>query len=253
MNIDRLIQLLREFDSYDRLGFAGRPDDSGIRSKGVKRKPDRRLPNFPYDKDVFYGQPNAYDRGSSATGPLERPLTPHDDSNFSLKLLGLDQDEIEEMMGSPILMARGNSNQTGTTVPGVTGWANNPPKNWDDEDDIDSVWTDLDARSHVEEGPLNIDTRPPDIEEVPNSATPDFHLQTDDDLENRFDRIWGREDNMNFVDPKLFGTPDSHVIAPDPWSVISARLSSRGLYGLMPKESAWDRISGMVMKKREIS
>lgn len=237
MKISRLLEIINEFGgSYDRSGFASRPDDSGIRSKGAKRDPVGRMSNFPYDRDVFYGQPNAYDRGSSGGASLHGPLVPKDDSKFSLRILGQD-----EALGSPMHFGISSSPGLGTstTVPGVAGWANDPPKKWDDDD--------------VDEGPLTIDTRVPPTEEVPNFSAPDFRMQTDDDLENRLDRIWGQEDNMNFVDPSLFGQPDSHIIAPDPWSVVNARLSSRGLYGLMPKESAWDRISGMVLVKREIS
>lgn len=242
MKLARLVEMLNELGSAGpmHVGTAGRPDDSGVRGKGAKRPVDRRMDDFPYDRDVSYGQPSAYDRGSSGGSNLHRPLTPKDDSGFSLKLLGLD--DVEESMGSPTFLTRAAQSGAGSSVPGVMiGWANDPPKVWDgDEDD-------------VAEAPLTIDPRPPETEEVPNSKAPDFRMQTDDDLENRLDRIWGREDNLNFVDPKLFANPDSHVIAPDPWSVVNARLSSRGLYGLMPKESAWDRVSGMVLVKRKIT
>lgn len=241
MKLSRLVEMLNEFGSPGQLhvGVSGRADDSGVRGKGAKRPVDRRSDDFPYDRDVSYGQPSAYDRGSSGGSNLHGPLTPKDDSKFSLRLLGLD--DVEEAMGTPTFFARSAQSDIGSVVPGVMiGWANDPPRDWDEGEDID-------------ESPLTIDPRPPDTEEIPNAHTPDFRMQTDDDLENRLDRIWGREDNLNFVDPKLFARPDSHVIAPDPWSVINARLSSRGLYGLMPKESAWDRVSGMVLVKRKIS
>lgn len=228
MKLSLLAEMIVEFGgSYDRSGFGGRPDDSGIRGKGVDRQPDKRLSNFPYDRDVSYGQPAPYDRGSSGGSKLGFSLTPKDDSHFSLSIIGT-KDEIDEILGSPILMSRANSSQLGSSVPGVTGWANNPKKDWDEEDD-------------VLESPLNIDTSPHEEED---SFMMDFYNSTfqDDDVIN------------HLVDPSQFGSADSHVIGPDPWSVVNSRLSSRGLYGLMPKESAWDRISGMVAGgRKEIS
>lgn len=231
MTLSRLFEILAEID-----GLEAAPDNTGVRGQGVVRRPDRRLANFPYDRDVFYGQPSAWDRGSSATGPLNLPLTPKDDSKFSLRIMGMENDgDLAEVLGSPELLSRAYSSDLGTSIPGVhTGWARNPPKDWD-----------------VKEGPLTIDPHPPDTEDSPNPSTPDFRFQTDDDLENRLDRIWGNDDNLNLVDPATFGAANSHIIGPDPWSVVNSRLSSRGLYGLMPKESAWDRMSGSKKKRQD--
>ena len=248
MKLHRLVEILNELDLGGATGFGSRPDNSGIRGKGLERKPNRRLANYPYDRDVTYGEPGAYDRGSSGAGPMTLPFTPKDDSTYSLKLLGIEDrphQEIEDMDDEEIHETGDQTNlgiamkgSGGSTVPGTGIFANNPPRSWE--------------KGPFDESPLNIDTSPPDIEEIPNSAAPDFRMQTDDDLENRINRIFGREDNLNFVDPKKFANPDMHVIAPDPWSVVNTRLSSRGLYGLMPKESAWDRMSGMVLVKRQI-
>lgn len=215
MKITRLLEIIEEDFS-----MAFRPDASGNRKVGANRRPDKRASNYPYDRDVSYGQPAAYDRSSHGNGPMRNPLTPHDTEHFSLSLLDLD-----EILGSPILMVKGTSSQMGSSVPGSGGrWSNNPPKDWDD-DDMD------------EGGPLMIDPRPPDIEEVPNSHYPTFRDETDDDLENRLNRIYGREDNMDFVvDP-----PDTHVMGQDPFSAIVMRRSGRGTFGLIPKESAWDK------------
>lgn len=223
MKISRLVEWLNEFGgSYDRSGFAARPDDSGIRGKGVDREPNKRLPNFPYDRDVSYGQPAPYDRGSSGGSKLGFSLTPRDDSHFSVSIIA-SKDDLDEIMGSPILMARAMSSDLGSSVPGVTGWANNPPKDWDDEGD------------ELDESPLNIDTSPSD-EQYPDVSFYDFQISNGD---------------HEFVSPGEFGSSDSHVIGPDPWSAVNTRLSSRGLYGLMPKESAWDRVSGMVLGGRK--
>jgi len=239
MKVSRLLEILLEFD---RLGFGGHPDDSGIRGKGANRKPDRRLQNFPYDRDIFYGQPTAYDRGSSATGPLSKPLTPKDDLHYSLKLLGIElPDEVEEAMGTPTNFGISGKSNMGSTVPGVgSGWATNPPRSWD-KSDIDD---------EMDEGPLNIDTSPPETEEIPSMQAPDFRFQTDDDLETRLNRIWGKDSNMNFVNPKDFANPDFHLINKDPLGQIMAHLTNRGTFGLMPKESAWDRVTGQSRNKR---
>lgn len=250
MKLSQLIELLQE---YERSTFT-RPDTTGIRGKGTDRQPDRRLANFPYDTDVSYGSPQVYDRGSNGADDrgsngadtLNHPLTPHDDAGFSLRLLGIeDPAEIPEAIGTPSLFAKGNSSQRGGSIPGVgNGWANNPPKDWersqmDDQDEVVNPLT----------GPLTIDPAPPDIETPPSPEAPNFRTTTDDDLENRLNRIWGDDSNMNFVDPAGFGSHDAHQIAPDPWTAINQYLTSRGLYGRMPNESAWDRVSGMVQKK----
>lgn len=242
MTFERLIELLQGMAEDYGSGFAGRPDDSGIRSKGVNRQPDVRLSNFPYDRDVSYGQPATYDRGSGATGPLNNPLTPQDDSTFSLRLLGIeDPAEVEEASGTPSMFGKGGSSNIGSSIPGMGGaWAHDPPREWDESE-------------MEEDSPLTIVTSVPPPEPAPGGGMPDFRGETDDDLENRLNRIWGQEDNLNFVDPNMFGQPDTHMIAHDPWSVINSRLNSRGLYGLMPKESAWDRVTGAGRRKREIS
>ena len=224
MKESTLKELLETIDEYDRLGFAGHPDASGIRGHGLDRRPDRRSDDYPYDRDVSYGQPANYDRGNSATGPLNHPLTPKDDEFFSLSLLGL-----KEVSGSPILFSRGDSSQQGSSVPGASGgWANDPPKDWDENElDLDDVG----------EAQLTIDPAPPDVEAVPVVSV--SRDQTDDDLEGRLDRIWGNNDNTNFVDPPH--NPDIHVVGPDPWGpAINTRFSSRLNFGLIPKESVWE-------------
>jgi len=246
MKMSRLIEMILEFDNPSSFG---RPDTTGIRGKGLDRKQDRRLKNFPYDTDISYGQPNNYDRGSASSDTLNHPLTPKNDREFSLRILGIEDPAQDEAVGTPMSLSRGGSSNIGSSVPGVgTGWANNPARDWDKgplDDELDEDGFMM--------GPMTLDPAPPPIETPPSPEAPNFRATTDDDTENRLDRIWGQEDNLNFVDPKLFGSHDAHVIAPDPWSVFNNRMTSRGLYGLMPKESAWDRISGMTLKKREIS
>lgn len=211
----------------------GRPDASGIRGSGVSRPQVSRLSVFPYDRDVSYGQPAGNDRGTSSSGPSFHGLTPKDTEHFSLSLLDLEE-IVNEFIGAPQLPSKGGTSNAGSAIPGVGGaWSNRPIKSWDPEPEI----TD------------EFDPQIPDPEPVATNFA-SWRDQTDDDLENKLDRVWGREDNTNFVQSSDFGQPDFHIISPDPWSCVNQHLTSRGLYGYLPRESAWDRISGMTSKKR---
>jgi hypothetical protein len=206
---EKIVRLMEVGDLGGHVGFGGRTDNTGIRSKGVDRKPDRRLKDFPYDRDITYGNPGKKDRGSSvSTMHRGAPITPKDDEHFSLSIMDLEE-LVKEIMGSPILLSRGGSSQLGSMVPGVNGgWANNPPKDWDDEDEDTSRWYDNTSLGELE-GP-----------------------------------------ERALVDPEHYGEFDFHQIAPDPWTTINHALSSRGLQGRLPRESAWDRISGMTLEPR---
>ncbi len=214
----------------------GGPDNSGIRGQGAKRPPVSRLSVFPYDRDVSYGQPAGNDRDTSSAGPSFHGLTPKDTEHFSLSLLDLEE-IVNEFIGAPQLPSKGDTSNAPSPIPGMGGaWAVDPKKPWDEEPEITDEGVPFD--------PSEIEPEP-----VPTNFA-SWRDQTDDDLENKLDRVWGREDNTNFVQSTDFGQPDFHVISPDPWSVVNQHLSSRGLYGYLPKESAWDRISGMTSKKR---
>lgn len=235
--------IFERLEEYDRLGFAGHPDASGIRGQGMNRQPYSRLQNFPYDRDDQYGEPQVYDRGSSAAFGLHRPLTPHDDEHFSLSLLDLEQ-IFNEIGGSPSYPSKGNSSNMGSTIPGMGGdWAVNPPRDWDDAPEI----TDG-PPSDEDEIPMT--PFPPPVEPV-MGMLPDYRSETDDDLENRLNRIYGREDNEDFVQRQAFANPDYHTLQRDPFSVVNKNFVDRGLYGLLSRESAWDRVTSMSRKKRE--
>ena len=228
----------------------GGPDDSGIRARGVPRKPDRRLPDFPYDRDMSYGQPAGNDRGTSSAGSSHHPITPKDTEHFSLSILDLEE-IIKEFTGAPMQASKGDTSNQGSAIPGMGGsWSNRPKKPWDKAKEItDHPVKDPDVTyDNVSERSFN--PQIPEVEPIPHSNFTPMRSQTDDDLENRLNGIWGREDNMNFVQSKDFGQPDFHMVGGDPWSVINQHLSSRGLYGMLPKESAWDRVSGMANRKK---
>lgn len=237
------------------MGFAGRIDFSGVRG-GLNRPNIKRAGNFPYDKtdpDQTYGNPQTYDRGSNKGGALHKPLTPVDISDQDAermglkpkeaKLLKLTDEELDEVMGAPMLLTRGNSSDLGSSVPGSAGsWSKNPPKDWDqdpdfskmDEKQLARIVAKLQiARPHMtRESPLQIDPRPPDIEQIPNQQ-PEYQIdQSDSDLEHRLANL------------EIAG--GGHSTAPDEWKTgMGGRQTSRGLYGLMPKESAWDGLKNI--------
>lgn len=240
------------WDALSSMGFGGRPaDDSGVR-KGLKRPLIKRPKKFPYDKndpDQMYGNPQAYDRGSNVGSAMHKPLTPKDISDddaermgMKIKLEKLSDEELDEVMGSPMLLGKAGSSQMGSSVPGVgSGWAKNPPKDWDDEDfskmdkaKLERIVAKLQVlKPHLtRESPLTIDPRPPDIEQVP-VADPEYRIdQTDSDLERRLFLLGVGKDDGDI----------GHGTAPDSFvaGIGGNRLTSRGLYGLMAKESAWD-------------
>ena len=241
-------------DFFGHTGMAGHSDDSGVRGRGLYRPLIRRQGNFPYDRtdpDQTYGNPQTYDRGSNMGGAMHQPLTPKDIGDGDAELMGLKKDkfrkltdeELDEVLGSPMLLGKANSSNLIQGIPGVgSGWAKNPPKDWDkdpiadmDEEQIQRLYNSIVMRDpHLtRESPLNIDTSPPDIESVPNPGQAYELDQSDSDLERRLSLLG-------------IGKHDIQVVAPDPWAaVIGGRMTSRGLYGLMPKESSWDTLKAV--------
>lgn len=218
----RLIEeLLRE---YPRTGAEARPEDSGARS-GLRRPTISRGESFPYDcddPDKMYGQPQDYDRGTKAhSGPLRSPLTPKGDNVW---------ESIAEAMGGTTFFSKCDTSQLSSMVPGMSGfWANDPPRDWDEE---------------LDEAPLTIDTSPPDVEDVPNVDPENLHDQTDDDLERKIDRIWRRDDNPSFSDPMTATEmPSAISVVGSPAAFMQgigmSLRPSRGRYGMIPKESVW--------------
>lgn len=226
--------------SWEQLGqmsFANNIDDTGVR-RGLARKPIKRPKKFPYDKndpDQMYGNPQAYDRGSNVGGALRKPLVPKNVSDKDAERMGLkikfeklSDEELDEVMGSPMLLGRANSSAMGSSIPGVgSGWAKNPPKDWDDED-FSKMGKEQIARivaklqiinpASTRESPLQVNPAPnADIEHIPFDGG-----GWDDEPETEFER------RMAML-----------VVVPD------NRPSSRGLYGMMPKESAWDGLQNI--------
>ena len=211
-------------------GFDGRTRRSWSRSGGSD---DDEKDQFPYDIDPSYGEPAAYDRGSKG-GSLHGTITPKDTSHSVW-------DDIEEVMGSPILIGKavqGAQMGHATGVPGATGdWASMPIRPWDvDDDDVDEGFM----------GRMTIDPSVPPPEPVPNAGSPKFHDQTDDEVERKVDRVWGRDDNDSMTSPGQVQPAGTIFIvgSPAPFAQGTglAMRPSRGRVGLIPKESAWDAL-----------
>src|SRR3990167_2042721 len=146
------------------------PDGSGRRGGYPKlRDPRSRSADFPYDgPDVSYGNPGAYDRGSSGAKAFHGQITPKDTDH------SIWDDLAAEALGIPFnltISARGNN---GSGVPGMSsGWAVDPPKPWDDDLDEDMYFS----------------PEVPPTEPSANPHVPSFHDMTDDELENKLDRL----------------------------------------------------------------
>lgn len=121
-------KLILEYD-----GTFSRPDASGKRS-GKTQGPLSRAAVFPYDEETGYGEPGSY--GNSA-GPSHRAPTP-DDSTWEVQAdkRPWEDEEVNEILGSPILLAKDSG--PSPTLPGMAmGWAESPPKDWDEESEIE--------------------------------------------------------------------------------------------------------------------
>lgn len=165
-------------ESYYAGGVFARPDASGIRGKGVGKKAMQNGgDDYPYDKSRGkYGQPAAHDRQSAGHGgshqnvPTPKGIKSDDDrwqddidekndegwidgmprlgnivpNPGSQSKFGLDDDEVEEAMGTPVNVAKagqGNSSQGGRTMPGTSGQWGGRPKggHWDNEMDDEEL------------------------------------------------------------------------------------------------------------------
>lgn len=118
---------IREAGNYANLAF---PDATGARGgSAVTRQLSIKGPDFPYDDtnpDHSYGQPRAYDRGTSGDEPDHHAgITPKDTSHSVW-------DEIGEAMGVPSNIAMADRGGGLTATPGK-GPGAKPIKPWDDD------------------------------------------------------------------------------------------------------------------------
>jgi hypothetical protein len=233
------LRMLSE-DEYYTAAMQWHDADGNRGGKGRQRGTTKRSRTYPYDRDTSYGQPGAYDRGSSGAGPSHQPLTPH--TSFTA------WEEVDEAMGTPTNFGMSNRSSLGSTVPGMGGgWSHAPIKPWDDEDE---------RKKRTDEGDLDI-AQPP-VEPVDNAESPYFGDMTDDDLETKIDRIWGGDDNTNFsMGPELpafvAGRPQAFRTGLGTSFKTSRELSDIGWKEstardiLNPEENIWELVSKEVL------
>lgn len=88
---------------------------SGQRGGETKFPPFSREDDFPYGIQSSYGQPKDLFPGNNGKNPSYNAITPRDTQHSVW-------DEIEEVIGSPILLTKGSQSTNG--VPGTNGsWA----------------------------------------------------------------------------------------------------------------------------------
>ena len=241
MNIKKLLKELGGDSSFSNLtGMGARIDYSGERG-GMKRPlikrgstikspgvfyPEKDV--YPYDREVFYGSPQAYDRGSGGKSAMHKKLTPHCAIDSSA------WEEIGEAMGTPqnIGMAnRGSGLGAGTGVPGgssARGWAGNPMKAWEEtEDEMDENYAS--STCYADDG-----SHPEQDDKIPSTGNvgkkdkdSSFHLEDDKP-----------------ADIFVIGTPNAFM-----QGIGHSVKSIRGMGGLMPKESAWDWLNKFISNK----
>lgn len=125
-------------------GAQARIDGSGIR-QGVDRPLTPRMADFPYDRDVSYGSPQDYDRGSAHGSELHGPLVPANAERNPWEELGEEMGMQDEASGTPIsfsISSRQGSYQGGIAPGASRGWAG-PTKDDLDPSSFDVLEADL--------------------------------------------------------------------------------------------------------------
>lgn len=242
--------LERPLDGHS--GAQVRVDFSGARA-GVRRPPLSRNSDFPYDAPVTSGQPSSA-RGDSSNVGLRKYVPDH----------GGEVPDVDEAMGTPVNFGISGRSNLVQSPPGASGqWAKAPTSD-DPEKDV-SYEKGHDVLD------FKVSVRDPKVATYPEAARVPHHRdQTDDDLENKTNRIWGREDNENFVQERTLGAVDpsrhgekseepvdvrvgepsvdgqpSAGAPPVNFAFIGKKMSSRGNYGMHGEESmkGLDRLS----------
>lgn len=229
------------------------PDTSALQYALPRNSPLPREKDFPYDdddEDRGVGK-TLTGRGDDKGEPSHHGIVPKDTAHTQWD----DGDGVDEAMGSPSNMAQAYSGGQGmgSNIPGANGsWNKNPPKDWDkdDEDELLSYYGDV-----SEGGPLSMNPGLHDIPEPELTPGPeDVHDQTDDDLE---DAIADVHDNSGFRNDGSTGNFPSAIgiiVSPGQPGAFKAGLgasgrSSRGGYGMIPKESVWRDLALLLRRK----
>ena len=110
--------------------FMERPDSSGARG-GFNRRPQSRGPEWPYDRELSYGQPHAHPKADGATGrAVKRPAK----RRAKTETIGVPFD---------LGMSDGHSANGVGVIPGQErGWASSGRVNLDQPDDDDAKTID---------------------------------------------------------------------------------------------------------------
>lgn len=190
------LRLILTEDDYYTLGY-DRPDAN--RRDGRLTRVQKKRSGFPYDLPTTYGQPGAYDRGSSGAGEMHQPLVPKDTEHSAW----VDADDIKkEVTGvAGQLIGKSQNGQGPSTLPGAAkGWAGMPPLPWDEDDEdarIDAAGkVDEYADMHAGRSIMTINPSHPDPEPIPNEKSPYTHDMTDEDLEDLISSLMPPSDLM---------------------------------------------------------
>lgn len=208
---------------YDRSGFGARLDYSGVRGgKSLTRNQLKRSSDYPYDKgnkmSVGFGGMN--DMSTQSHNPITPKNTEHS-----------VWDDLEEVAGSPILLSKQPGVGSATGVPGAGGalsWSKNPIKSWDEKEEQNEGGFMAGASGFADTA-----NSCPELTPVDDVTVKKKEIDMSKQYSDR---------------PKK----DILVIATDrPFSsgLGNSNRLSRGLYGLMAKESAWDWLYKKFLKK----
>lgn len=246
MRLEEILKIINEYDFMNGPGAMDRPDTSGVRYRGGQNNfvpLDDKEPGWPYDSDsnVVMGQPTGptgMSRGNRpGTDVHGGPLTPYEYERTQDD--GEQDRELGEAMGVPsnVAMAYKGGGGMGSSIPGANvGWAKAPPNPKNDEEDS----VDLDQFfGGKKEGSRHFLPETPQTEPIANMGQDYLKDQTDEDLESRIDRVWGRDDNENFIDPETSTEPEDIKFAAQLGrgafsSNPSGNGSARGNFGMIP-------------------
>ena len=145
------------------VGAFARPDMDYV-GLAYKRNPTKRPKDWPYDQDTgagkTYGNPRniGYDRGSGAHEPSRNIPTPINTVHSAWEEEGDNRSEFEEAAGTPMNFAISGGKGGSTTVgvsgaSGARGWAGNPIRDWDEDEDDKLNWAGSIENEEVEPEP----------------------------------------------------------------------------------------------------
>jgi len=130
----------------DRVYDPAQPDGSGMRG-GLNRPLSKRAKKYPYDKEVFYGQPAAYDNKSVSAAQGHQPPVPKDTKHTAWE-------EADEAFDAAMSIHKSDPGGGAPVVGAAGSWATSPIKPWDhgehdgDYDDTEDAFPALNYGGH---------------------------------------------------------------------------------------------------------